>query len=124
MLAMYRRHLDTMPASGQTARAYQVRLPNSLRWHLGREACPIQHELWQLDPSDPEKGELEDFGGPVRKRVAEAIDASLTNRQVEPSTTRKYKRIVTLLTEFAAKRSFVSVDQLTLEYLDSYRATR
>jgi len=68
--------------------------------------------------------ELEAGGGPIRKPIDEATEAFLSNRPVEPSTARKYKRILARLTDFAQKSGAATVDRLTLESLDAYRATR
>jgi site-specific recombinase XerD len=70
--------------------------------------------------------ELEDelACGKVRKSVSDAAEAFLSARTVEPSTGRKYRRIMDRLKAFAAARGLVTVDRITLEQLDAYRLTR
>jgi site-specific recombinase XerD len=62
--------------------------------------------------------------GRVRKPFSEAVEAFLTGRSVEPSTMRKYRRILSRLTDFASEYSIVTIDQLRLDHLDPYRAGR
>ena len=60
----------------------------------------------------------------VRKPVADAAQAFLSDRTIEPSTGRKYKRTMARLTRFMTDNSLAFMDQVQLEHLDSYRATR
>jgi site-specific recombinase XerD len=124
MLSLYRRHLD-----------------NCRHLHLGRKytkcACSIHCDgilngkrlRQSMNTSNWARAirsvaELEAGIGQARKPVAEAVGLFLASRQVEPSTAQKYKRIMGLLTQFAASRGISGVGRITLEDLDAYRSTR
>ena len=62
--------------------------------------------------------------GKVRKEVPEAAELFVSARSIEPSTGRKYRRIMERLKSFAAGRRLATVDAITLEHLDAYRLTR
>ena len=62
--------------------------------------------------------------GTVRKPFGEAVEAFISGRSVEPSTMRKYRRILSRLTDFAREYNVATIDQLRLEHLDPYRASR
>jgi len=68
------------------------------------------------------ESELE--SGKVRKPFDEAVEAFLSGRSVEPSTLRKYNRIMSRLSEFAIGYHIGTVDQLRLDHLDPYRESR
>jgi site-specific recombinase XerD len=62
--------------------------------------------------------------GACFKPVAEAVDAFLASRSAEPSTGRKYRRILRYLGKFLAVRERDTIDRVRLEDLDEYRRTR
>src|SRR5260370_5397081 len=59
-----------------------------------------------------------------RKPVSDAAALFISQRDVEPSTMRKYRRIMDRLSVFARAHGIASIDQLTLEWLDEYKLTR
>ncbi len=68
--------------------------------------------------------EEEARGGRIRKDVSGAADAFLLDRDVEGSTSRKYRRILKRLTEFAAGERLETIDRITLSHLDAYKSSR
>ena len=68
--------------------------------------------------------ESELAGDRVRKPVPEAAEAFLSARSIEPSTERKYRRIMERLKAFAATRGLGTMDRITVGQLDAYRLTR
>jgi len=126
MLTLYRRHLADCPHEAE-GRNYT------------KCSCPIYRDGFikskrirqSLDTSSWDRArrrladiESEAAGERVRKPFPDALDTFLIAREVEGSTLRKYKRILTRLKEFAARHEIATVDRLGLEHLDAYRQTR
>ena len=124
MLTLYRRHLDTCPHRERGRKYTKCGCPIHCDGILNGRRVRQSMDTGNWARAIRKMAQLEAGDGPVRKPVAEAVEAFLVGRQVERSTTRKYKRIMERLTEFAAKRGIGTVDRLTLEDLDAYRATR
>ena len=59
-----------------------------------------------------------------RRTVADAAALFLAQREVEPSTMKKYRRIMDRVETFAGERHIASMDNFTLDLLDEYRLTR
>jgi site-specific recombinase XerC len=62
--------------------------------------------------------------GRIRKSVREATEAFITAASVEPSTLRKYRRVMNRLATFADDAGVVTVDALRLDHLDDYKRLR
>jgi len=62
--------------------------------------------------------------GKVRKSFPEAVENFLASRSIEPSTMRKYRRVMSRLVDFAESHHLATVDKLRLEHLDEYRLSR
>ena len=71
-------------------------------------------------------GDLENgvASGRIRKSVSDAVEAFLGQCDVEPSTLKKYRRVLRYFAEFAEKEHLTHVDQINLEVLDGFRAGR
>jgi len=82
----------------------------------GRKLARLEDEL-----SSPVTSAQTERSG---KSVAEATEAFLAQREVEPSTMRKYRRVMNRVVSFAEKRGESSVADLALEWLDEYRVSR
>src|SRR5204863_2399916 len=68
---------------------------------------------------------LESPDAPRFKPVADAIVAFEQHIQsLEPSTQRKYKNVLRQLAAFCTENSFADLNDLTIERLDEYRASR
>jgi integrase/recombinase XerC len=59
-----------------------------------------------------------------RKSVSDATNTFIALHDVEPSTMRKYRRIMDRLTEFANLHRIAFIDEFTLEDLGEYKLTR
>jgi len=79
---------------------------------------------WARARRRADKIEEEVSSGRVRKSIADAAAAFLSDRQIEDSTSRKYRRIMRRLTEFTAREGLEAVDRITLSNLDAYRCGR
>src|SRR5262245_49750715 len=126
MLTLYRRHLEECPHL-QDGRAWTkcgcpIHCDGRIKGKRVRESMDTVN--W--DRARRRMAELEDelADGKVRKAVAEAAELFLSARSIEPSTGRKYRRIMERLKTFAAVRGLATVDAIGLEHLDEYRLTR
>ena len=127
MLTVERRHIKTCPIRSKGGRV------------LNKCACPLRAvgvvkgervrktlDTINLDIAWRKLRALESEmeSGKVRKTFDEAVEAFLSGRSVEPSTMRKYTRILSRITEFTKAYKVPTVDELRLDHLDPYRASR
>lgn len=126
MLSLYRRHLATCPHRDKGRAFYKCECPihadgvvNGRRVRMSMDTVN-----WQRAQRRAAEIEGEVLDGKVRKRVSEAAESFIASRATEPSTRKKYVRIMKRLVEFCAGRGLANVDRISLEALDGYRASR
>jgi hypothetical protein len=126
MLTPYRRHLETCPHREKGRAFTKCQCARHCdRFVKGRRIRECLDTVnWA--PARRRIGEIESDAaeGKIRKSVADASDAFTASRETEPSTTRKYKRIMKRLTEFAEANQLDTVSRILLKHLDAYRLTR
>ncbi len=126
MLTLYRRHLDTCPQRDR-GRSY-VKCPCPIHcdgFVSGRRVRQSMNTVnWSRATRRMAELEEQVVGGKVQKSVADATEAFLSSRNIEPTTARKYRMIAQRLLQFAKRRDIGTVERITLEDLDAYRATR
>ncbi len=126
MLTLYRRHLPTCPHRTE-GRIYQkCQCPIHCDGMLGGRRIRGSLDTANWERARKHLRRLEDAldSGLSYKLVSEAAEAFLANRSVEPSTARKYRRNLQFLAEFMTARDREAMDQIRLEDLDAYRASR
>lgn len=133
MLSLWRRH-DSKCAHKLKGRAYikcqcpiwcdgeidgeRIRQSLATRdWgRAGRKLAALED---QLNAKAEGRAEPEDR----RKPVSDATAMFIALHHVEPSTMRKYRRIMDRLTAFAKLHGIAFIDQFTLDHLDEYKLT-
>jgi site-specific recombinase XerD len=126
MLTLYRRHLEGCKHKDEGRAWTKCQCPIHCDGRVRHRRVRESMETVNWDRARRRMAELEDelASGRVRKPVADATDIFLDARSIEPSTARKYRRIMARLKAFAAERGLTTVDRITLEQLDAYRLTR
>src|SRR6185369_7635432 len=122
MLTLYRRHLDECPHRDDGRAWTKCSCPIHCDGRIKGKRVPESMETVNWDRARRRMAELEEelAGGKVRKAVAEATELFLCARTMEPSTGRKYRRIMERLKTFAAGSGLATVDAIGLEHLDEY----
>jgi integrase len=83
----------------------------------GRKLADLEYRLDQQA-----KGEAQPE--PKHKALPAAVEIFLAQRSVEPSTLKKYRRILNLFSAFARARGLAFVHDWSLDSLDDYRLSR
>ena len=126
VLTLYRRHLKTCPHRAGDRKYTKCQCPIHCDGFIKDERIRESMDTVNCARAMRRMVELEEeaTSDRVRKPVADAAQAFLSDRTIEPSTGRKYKRTMARLTRFMTDNSLAFMDQVQLEHLDSYRATR
>lgn len=126
MLTLFRRHLDTCPHRDQ-GRAFlkcdcPIHCDGMVKGRRIRESMNTSN--WGRATRRMAELEEQAVSGRARKPVADAVAAFLGSLDIQPSSMRKYRRILTKLQEHTQREALFTVDRIGLEDLDRYRATR
>jgi hypothetical protein len=91
MLTLYRRHLDTCKHRDGGRKHTKCACPIHCDGILNGKRVRQSMDTGNWARAIRKMADLEGGGGTVRKAMVEATETFLANRQVEPSTVRKYK---------------------------------
>jgi site-specific recombinase XerD len=132
MLSLWRRHESKCPHSAKGRSWIKCQCPvwcdgefdgkrvreslGTRDWgRAGRRLAALEDELGKAANGEP---------AAQRKPVKEATAIFLGQREVEPSTMKKYRRVMDRIAAFSQSKNLIHIDEFTLDLLDQYRLTR
>lgn len=126
MLSLYRRHLEDCPHRNKGRNYTKCACPIHCDGHVNDQRVRLSMDTGSWDRARRKLGEIEEeLNSPrIRKELHDTADSFLEAREVESSTARKYRRVMARLKDFAKLRSILYLDEVSLELLDDYRASR
>jgi integrase len=125
MLNLWRRHLKSCPHRRKGRSHTKCSCPvwcdgevDGTRYRCSLETCDWQRAIRKL-------AAIEDPQAPRVKSVQDAITAFENHiLSLEASTQRKYKNVLAHLKAYCERKGLHDIMQLTVEHLDTFRATR